>query len=45
MSVSSHYPNLNLSSATILVVDDVPENLGLLYKQLDKSGFEVLLAT
>lgn len=33
------------SSATILVVDDVPENLGLLYKQLDQAGFQVLLAT
>lgn len=36
---------VSLQSETILVVDDIPENLSLLYAQLDQAGFQVLVAT
>lgn len=45
MQINNSINLTTTKSATILVVDDVPENLGLLYKQLDRAGFQVLLAT
>ncbi|AIY37598.1 hypothetical protein BA71_00632 [Acinetobacter baumannii LAC-4] len=31
--------------AIILIVDDVPENLGLLHESLDQAGYRVLVTT
>ncbi len=31
--------------AVILIVDDVPENLGLLHESLDQAGYRVLVTT
>ncbi|MCU4412713.1 response regulator transcription factor [Acinetobacter sp. WU_MDCI_Axc73] len=41
----NHKTNSSLASPIILIVDDVPENLGLLHESLDQSGYTVLVAT
>ncbi|HMQ50853.1 MAG TPA: response regulator [Anaerolineae bacterium] len=35
---------MSITQNTILIVDDMPANLGVLFNQLDRSGFRVLLA-
>ncbi|WP_296284731.1 response regulator transcription factor [Acinetobacter ursingii] len=42
---TNHKTNSPLASPIILIVDDVPENLGLLHESLDQSGYTVLVAT
>ncbi|ENV48588.1 hypothetical protein P255_00092 [Acinetobacter brisouii CIP 110357] len=36
---------MNHHDAVILIVDDVPENLGLLHESLDQAGYRVLVTT
>lgn len=47
MSQDAHHTHLPLShdQAAILIVDDVPENLGLLHESLDQAGYRVLVTT
>ncbi|WP_394661250.1 response regulator, partial [uncultured Acinetobacter sp.] len=41
-SISPFRPH---DQAVILIVDDVPENLGLLHESLDQAGYQVLVTT
>ena len=47
MSQDAHHTHLPIShdQAAILIVDDVPENLGLLHESLDQAGYRVLVTT
>lgn len=39
------FPDLDPTSAVVLVVDDVPDNVAMLHDALDESGYTVLVAT
>lgn len=45
MNNMDYHPQLPIEQAMILIVDDVPENLGLLHESLDQAGYTVLVAT
>ena len=44
--MNSHFPKgMATSSQTILIVDDIPPNIGLLYASLHEAGYQIYAAT